>query len=410
MTAWQQEDNADVALKVGLFLVSPFIGAVYALRKIKTRSSFLIFFLFALCFGMAFTVPSGRTTETRNDGASYREKFDRHITYYKDLDYAAVLQLSAVSENTKDFYFVSAAHWVSQFTSNYHVLFLLFAVVFAIFALRSLQFLVLEKEFQVTVGGIILLYLFMINDIFNINGVRFWTAAWIGVYCIFQIFRNGNNRYFLLAFVTPFVHAAFVVYLIVIIGAYFVKKSHRPWVILFFLSFLVSNLSVDLARSIIDRLPSTIGRLAAAYTDEDYIQERASSGSGFIWVTRTFGFMVKVYMNLLVFLFIKNINRVSSNPKSKKLFSFLLIWMTFTNFTMPIPSLGGRFMAMSYPIIAYIWLVNFYNVKYTKVLYAMPFIFIFSFYKTILQYNKVLDPLFFVSSPLYLVYKYLIAA
>lgn len=409
MTTWQQEDNADVALKVGLFLVSPFIGAVYALRNIKTRSSFVIFFLFALCFGMAFTVPPVKDHNNMLDGAHYRETFEYHYEHLKDLDYVTILKLAPVLRED-DIFALSLRHLATQFSSNYHIFFILVAMVFALYALKSLQFLVLEKEFQVTIGGIILLYLFMINDIFNINGVRFWTAAWIGVYCIFQIFRNGNKRYFLLAFVTPFVHAAFVVYLIVIIGAYFVKKSHRPWVILFFLSFLVSNLSVDLARSIIDRLPGTIGRLAAAYTDEDYIQKRASSGSGFFWVTQTFAFMVKVYMNVLVFLFIKNINQVSSNPKSKKLFSFLLIWMTFVNFTMPIPSFGGRFMAMAYPIIAYIWLVNFYNVKYTKVLYAMPFIFLFSFYRTVLYYNKVLDPSFFVSSPLYLVYKYLIAA
>lgn len=285
---------------------------------------------------------------------------------------------------------------------------MVFAIVFAFFALKSLKFLVLEKSFQVTIGGVILIYLFMVNDIFNINGVRFWTAAWVGVYCIFQIFRNGNKKYFLLALCTPFFHGAFWVYLAVITFAYFSKWSQKIWIVLFFVSFFISNISIDFVRGLIDILPPFIAGMARSYTDTDYIQERAASGSGFFWVAQTFGFMGMIYRNLLMFLFIRNINRVSSNPKSKKLFSFLLIWMTFVNFTMPIPSLGGRFMSMSYPIIAYIWLVNFYGVKYKKVLLAMPFIFIFSFYREFILYTKVLEPEFYISSPFYLIYKYMI--
>src|SRR5690606_20800874 len=98
---------------------------------------------------------------------------------------------------------------------------------------------------------------------------------------------------------------------------------------------------------------------------------------------------------------------ISVNPKTKNLFSFLLVWMTFVNFTMPIPSLGGRFMLLSYPIIAYIWLVNFKDVKYKKVLYVMPFVFLMSFYGQLRLYSLILEPIFYFSSPFYLIYKYL---
>jgi len=111
-------------------------------------------------------------------------------------------------------------------------------------------------------------------------------------------------------------------------------------------------------------------------------------------------------MNYLVWLFIKNSNRITGNPKTKSLFAFLLIFMTFINFTMPIPSLGARYMYLAYPIIAYIWLVNFKGVKYQKVLHAMPFVFLFSFYTQFLLYKNVLDITFYFSSPFYLLYKY----
>lgn len=411
MIVWQKEEKIDKALKIFLFLVSPFVAALYALRNIKTKSSFVVFFLFAVFFGMSFTVPTGKTDDFRFDGASYRAKFDRYIYYFSDLDYLTSLKNYVIfNEGSKDIYFFTITHFVSDFTSNYHVLFMVAAMIFAFFALKSLKILVLEDCFQNTVGGLILLYIFMYNDIFNINGLRFWTAAWIGVYCIFKIFKDNDRKYFLLAILTPLIHGSFWVFLIVILGAYFSKKTFKPWVALFLISFFVSNFSVQLVQGIVDTLPPFLANMAEAYASEEYIEERANKGSGFIWVTEVFSFFVRVYMNLMVWLFIKNAKKISSNPKTKKLFSFLLIWMTFVNFSMPIPSLGSRFMALSFPIIAYIWLVNFYGVKYKRVLYAMPFVFVMAFYKNILVYNQVLDSTFFISSPFYLIYEYLLSA
>lgn len=403
---WPKENNTDKALKIILFLISPFIAFLYSLRTIKTKSSYTVFFLFCVFFGLSFSVPLGKSEENRADGASYREKFELY-KYVSDSEfYKRFNEYFTFEEGAKDYYFDTVAFYVSRVTDNYHIMFMVFAIVFAYFGLKSLRFLTSEPKFDASLSCLILVYLFMINQIFNINGVRFWTAAWIGVYCIFQIFRNGNKKYFLLALCTPFFHGAFWVYILVITFAYFSKWIQKVWVVLFFISFLVSNISVELVRGIIDSLPSFIAGMAQSYTDEGYIEERAAAGSGFYWVAEFFRFAVRVYMNYLVWLFIKNSNRITANPKTKALFAFLLIWMTFVNFTMSIPSLGGRYMYLAYPIIAYIWLVNFKGVKYQKVLHAMPFVFLFSFYTQFLLYKNVLDFTFYFSSPFYLIYKY----
>src|SRR5690554_616720 len=406
MTTWPKENNTDKALKIILFLISPFIAFLYSLRTIKTQSSYVVFFLFCVFFGLSFSVSLGKSEENRADGASYREKFELY-KYVSDSEfYNRFNEYFTFEEGAKDYYFDTVAFYVSRVTDNYHIMFMVFAIVFAYFGLKSLRFLTSEPKFDASLSCLILVYLFMINQIFNINGVRFWTAAWIGVYCIFQIFRNDNKKYFLLALCTPFFHGAFWVYILVITFAYFSKWTRKVWVVLFFISFLVSNISVELVRGIIDSLPPFIARMAQSYTDEGYIEERAAAGSGFYWVAEFFRFAVRVYINYLVWLFIKNSNRITANPKTKALFAFLLIWMTFVNFTMPIPSLGARFMYLAYPIIAYIWLVNFKGVKYQKVLHAMPFVFLFSFYTQFLLYKNVLDISFYFSSPFYLLYKY----
>lgn len=407
MAVWQKENNEDRVIKVILFLVSPILALLFSLRTLKTKSSFIIIFLFSVLFGLAFTVGKGKDSNDSIDGSSYREKFEHYKFVSDSKFYKGLIEYFTFEKGKQDYYFDTVAFYISRFTSNYHIMFMVFAIVFAFFALKSLKFFTAEKNYSTSLACFILLYLFMINQIFNINGVRFWTAAWVGVYGIFQIFRNGKYQYFLLLLCAPFFHGAFWVFLGISVVAYFGRNSYKLWAVLFFVSFLVSNVSLDLVRNYIDLFPTFIVKMAESYTDESYVQQKASGGTGFYWIAATFNFLVRVYMNFLVYLFIKNSKEIIDNAKTKYLFSFLLVLMVFVNFTMAIPSLGGRYMLLSYPIIAYIWLVNFKGRKYDKVLYAMPVIFSFSFYVQAVLYMKVLEPVFYFSNPLYLLYNYL---
>src|SRR5699024_5072239 len=123
------------------------------------------------------------------------------------------------------------------------------------------------------------------------NGVRFWTAAWVGVYCIFQLVKNKDKRYVLLALCTPFIHGAFWVYLAVLVIVYFFKRYERSWVILFFISFFASSLALELTRNTTDFLPPFLAKLVESYTDKNYVSEIAEAGSGFYWVAETFSLL-----------------------------------------------------------------------------------------------------------------------
>jgi hypothetical protein len=407
MATWLTESNHDKANKVILFLISPFLAFVYSLKRIKTKSSYVVFFLFSIFFGIAFTVQSGKRGDAYIDSVSYRELFEQykfvsHQEFTKNFK-----DFLTFSEGKKDYYFDTVAFYVSRITDNYHVMFMVFAAVFAFFSLKTFKFLTSEDNFDASLSCYILAYLFMINQIFNINGMRFWTAAWIAVYAIFQIFKNNNKKYFLLALITPFFHGAYWIYLAVIVIAYFFKNYSKLWILLFFISFFVSNISIDLIYSLTDKLPLFLADMALSYTNPEYVElRRASLASS--QFAKIFDFLIRFYLNFMVYLFIRNSKTINNNPKTQNLFSFLLVWVTFVNFTMPVPSLGGRFMTLSYPLIAYIWLVNFKGKKYTKILYAMPFVFLFSFYIQLQYYNMVLDPVFYISNPFYLIYKYLL--
>lgn len=403
MTSWCREDNIDRALKFFLFFISPFIGALYALRRINTRSSYIIFFLFALFFGMAYTIEVDHSF----DGAAYRKWFESYFFISSNTFKTEFTKFLSFDKGKKDFYFDTLAFFISRFTRNYHWFFFVSAIPFAFFSLKSLKFLTGTKKLDLSYESWILISLFMINQIFNINGLRFWTAAWIAVYLSFQIFKNSKNIYLVILFILPFIHASFWIFIIVVFLAKLVMRFEKVLIAAFFLSFLLSSLTIGLITSLASSLPSFLENFALTYVDHDYVRQRAEEGSGFIWVKKFMDFLVFVSTNVMVYLFIKNRNLVTHTLHSKNIYLFLIVYMIFVNLTMPIPSLGVRYLKMAYPFIAYLWLINFKGVKYKTFLQLLPFLFWFLIFEQIIQYAAVTDFYFYFSSPIILVIKYL---
>lgn len=405
MSNWLKEKRKDVSIKVLLFLISPFFAFLYSLKSIKTKSSYFVFFLTSVFFGMAFSVPSGRGwAGVGFDGQVFREQFENYKNISNWEFTEKFIGFLAFDEGKKDYYFDTVAFYISRFTDNYHVMFMVFAIVFAYFSLKTFKFLTIEEKFNSSIVSYILVYFFMHNQIFNINGMRFWTAAWIAVYCIFQIYRNGNKKYFILALLTPYFHGSYWVFLGVLAISQLFKRFERTWVVLFFISFFASTLAVEFIQYFQSYLPSFLSGFASAYTTEEALQ---STWSGFGWINIVFKYAVTLYLSILILLFIKHSDEINKNQKTKELYLFLLVWVSIFNFLMFIPSLGSRFMQLAYPVIAYIWLVNFKDIKYKYVIFFLPVVFIWKIQESVIQYSMVLSYDFYFSSPIYLMYKYL---
>lgn len=407
MNFWEPERRQDLAIKITLFFISPFFAFIYALRRINTKSSYLVFFLVAIFFGMAFTVDSGKSDEVKYDGAAYRYKFDLYQNIESYEFFEGFRGFLTFDDGKKDYYFDTVAFYVSRFTENYHVLFMVFAIIFAYFSLKSFRFLTAEEKFDASIGSLILAYFFLSNQIFNINGMRFWTAAWIAVYCIFQIYRNGNRRYFLLAFLTPFFHGSYWVFIGVLLIATYLRRFEKQWFIAFIASFFISSFSVELIRGIQPYLPAFLSAMVNSYADADYIELR-QSWSGFGFIPLIFSKVKLFYLALMVFLFYRHSKEIKSNPKTKDLYLFLLVWISIFNFLMFAPSLGGRFITLSFPIMAYIWLVSFKGKRYSWFLMLFPIVSAWGIMEQLRHYLQVTEFDFWVSSPFYLTYKYLL--
>lgn len=408
LSNWKKETSSNTINKIFLFIVSPILSLILSLKEINTRSSFIVIFLFYLCFGMAFTVSNNRDADNKIDGVSYRANFERYrITNEIEYYYGLKDFLSFEGEN-KDYYFDTVAFYVSRITDNYHVMFFVFSIVFAFFQLKCLKYLVLNKYFTVSALNMLLVLLFTWNQIFNINGMRFWTAAWIGVLCMFKIFYEKKNSYFLLALTTPFFHGSFWIFLIVICIAKLFSHFEKSWIALFIISIIASNILLEFVQGYSGFIPSFIENEVLYYTDSYYVKDTfEGTGTGFWILDKIFGIISKAYINILIIILIINKKKVSLNQQDIRLYRLLIVWATFANFGMSIPSLGNRFIIMAYSLIAFLWLTFFKGEKYNWVIYLFPIAFFMSIYHQINLYDKVTDFLFYISSPFVLIPQYL---
>ena len=352
MSNWSVETKKDLIGKLVLFLISPTLSVIYSFKRANTKSSYLIFFLTSVLFGLAFIAETPTLSASYIDSQGYRRQFERYTMLTDSYFLDRLNEYLSYNSKIKDFYYETITFFVSRVTDNYHFLFMVFAIVFSYFALKSFRFFTSEKSFDSSIVTYILTYLFLFNDIFNINGVRFWTASWIAIYCIFQIIKKENNKYYLLALLTPFVHGSFWLFIAILILHQVSKKFDRFWITMFLLSIVFSNFSLVLVQSFTNTfeayLPSFILNLTKGYTDINYINSR-SEWSGYGWIYVTFDYIKQAYLIGLFLIIMSKRKLVLANPTTKNMYYFFIIWVTCFNFLTAIPSLGGRFLVLSYP-------------------------------------------------------------
>lgn len=401
-------ENRHSLTKILLFLISPLLGLIAALKNINTRSSFVVFFLFALTFGFSLETSIGKDDVHRGDAAAYRARFEIQ-KYYTQNDLSNVFDEYQSFENEKEreLYIPIMSYITAKVSDNYHVFFMLLACVFSLFMLKSLKFLVAEEAFTQSFACLLLLFLFIrSNGIFNINGARFWTASWIAIYSLFQVLRNDNKRYLVLLAVTPMIHASYW-FLLAIVGIYYIAgKFKHFWKLAFFVSFILAIFAMQLIIDLSNYLPPTLQFLVNRYTDDD-IEIKTNL---YQLIRRFFNTAYSIYIVYIMYLFMKHDDCIEKNSKTRNIYRFMLVMMSIVNFVMLIPSLGSRYYIVCMPFIAYLWLVTFESShQYRNVLKWLPVISIMLLYERYMDYTAhSVSISFYYSSPLYLVYKYLI--
>lgn len=362
--------------KLILFFLFPFISAINALMNIQDGVSHRILYLWFLIFGVGFCAVNEAA-----DSYRYVEAFMVESNYSWSQYLILIKEWWTFDTNIKDIYALTVNVFVGHFSSNYHWTYVIYATVFGFFYIKSIKIFLYYNQVSNNFVFIMLLFMFCFsNPIFNINGARFWTASWIGVYATLGIFVQGDYKKTLLLLLLPLVHGSSSIWILFVIFAFLLQRLQRLSIILYILSSFVSATSyLDILGNYSHLLPKFMQNQIWSYTESEYAIERMSGispyGKEYAIVLNALPSYFQILMCLLL---IYNRRLINADKKATRLLNSLLIFSSFANFLSPIPSLG-RFKMLVIPFMVIVWAYN-YNIlyKYNKFFYLIPLIYAYS--------------------------------
>lgn len=113
--------------------------------------------------------------------------------------------------DTNDVYCPTIMFLVSRFTDNGHVLFFVFAIIYGFFYSRNIWYILNRiKDQQANWQWVMLASFFLVCPIWNVNGVRMWTALHVFVYGAMPYLLEKKKKQLLWSLLALFVHHSFI--------------------------------------------------------------------------------------------------------------------------------------------------------------------------------------------------------
>lgn len=362
--------------KLLLFILNPFILAIISLKDIRDGVSHKFLYAWFLIFGVGFCAISEAA-----DSFRYVEGFMIEHNYTWSQYMTEINEYFTFESNIKDIYTLTVNFFVGRFTDNYHWTYLIYAAVFGFFYIKSLKIFLRYNNVSNNIVFYALLFLFCYsNPIYNINGVRFWTAAWIGVYVALSAFVEKDYKKLSLLVLLPLVHGTSVIWVTIMVIALLLSRFQTITVGLFIASSFVSAVSyLNILNDYSYLLPQFLQNQIWSYTESEMAQERLSGISEYGRAYADFLIALPGYFQILLsYLLILNRKEINRNKRAGYILTIMIALAAITNFLSGIPSMG-RFKALVIPMLVIVWAYNYGILKkYDKYFIAIPFLYAYS--------------------------------
>ena len=366
----------NVGSKLPLFFLNPFLSAIVSLKNIRDGVSHRILYLWFLVFGIGFCAMNEAA-----DSFRYVEEFMMESQYTWGRYLLEVKEWATFESNIKDIYTLTVNVLVGKFTSNYHWTYLIYAAVFGFFYIKSLKIFLKHQMVKKEIVFYALLFMFCYsNPIFNINGVRFWTAAWIGVYVALNLFVERKYRMIPLLILMPLVHGSSVIWVVIMLAAIILSRFQKVTIGLYLASSFVSAVSyLNILNDYSYMLPQFMQNQIWSYTESEMALERLAGISEYGAAYADFLIALPGYFQILLsILLILNRKEINQNKEAGILMTVTLALAAITNFLSGIPSMG-RFQAFVIPFLVIVWSMNHDILKkYDRYFYAVPILYAYS--------------------------------
>jgi len=271
--------------------------------------------------------------------------------------------VSSFYENGKyiDIYQPTITYLLSIITDNPRLLFLIFALVFGFFYSRNIWF-VLDKFPKIIGIPLILLtfYYILICPIWEINGVRMWTALHVFVYGALPYLYNSDKSKLIWCFTSLLVHFSFFLPLSILLVYRFIPKSINFFLFFYIISFFIKELNLEHVGNFLSSfMPSFLSRRIDSYTNEDYARKIIDLKSNLNFYVEGFKTLIGWAISILLFVScVWGKEIIKTHKALLNLLCFSLFIYAICNILASIPSVG-RFITLS-QMFAFVSVIFFY--------------------------------------------------
>lgn len=334
-----KDDRYNKRNTIVIAMIWPIMGLIMALKHYNKFNTKNIILVFCVLYGFTFVI------NEEMDGDRYAERLKND--YGKPFSDSAFNEyITGLYETSLDFVQPLINFVISRVTDSHHVLFAVYALVFGYFWLKSIDFV--NKRFQMDRNELTILYtIFFISliPIFNINGFRMWTAAWIFIYGALHVVVNKDWRYLLISLAACTVHFSFLTANVILILWFFLGNHKWVYLSLALITFAISELDLSVVRSYAQMISPALESKANAYASDAYADNVAQLRSNDVWFMQLSPILTR-YLLLFNLLFMIFVSTKKKLPKSElNLLSFTLLFLAYANIASLVPS-GGRFVTV----------------------------------------------------------------
>ena len=323
-----------------LFILWPFLSFMVAIANFSRKEARNVVYIFIIYYGLTFV---------NNNMAVDAYRYALELKANSLLPFSDFFKVvgGLYSDTSVDIAEPLISFIVSRFTSNHGLYFGVWAAIFGFFYINSIG--LLYEHYRINQGWntIILMVFFILTiPVTMISGVRMWTAAWIFFYGAYRVITERNPRFLIVTLSASLVHWSFMSANAILLIYFLAGNRNVIYLPLALSSFVIPQLAAPLFRSIALKMGGGLQQRYTNYSSEGYIsavQEGAAQSAWFIRITSD---LVFYYLLIAIAVIQLRHKSLMSGKTESNLFSFLLLFLAFVNFGMPIPSFGERFLVL----------------------------------------------------------------
>lgn len=349
------------------FIIWPFAALITALRRFREPFAKTIFWLFCTYFGFVFIYadPYGKGNA---DSARYAkhliELHSEPVSFNKLVD-----SFYDPASGLTDIYQPFITWLVSIFTGNPHILFMVFAIIFGYFFTQNIW--IFLTRIKNNVGFFLFLFVTafaLVNPIWQINGVRMYTAAQVFLYgCLIYLIEE-KKKGILWAVSSILMHFSFM-FPVALLFAYILLPRNLWILFLFFVAAsFVKEINIKAVRELLSFMPDVFQPKIESYTSEPYVKRVLLARQEIAWHVKfadIAGRIIVYAWTLIVFL-----NRkkwLETHHEMFKVFTLALFIGGFAQIASLIPS-GGRFISVAYSLFYATFILFLVDIRTNKLI------------------------------------------